>query len=405
MKYFRPTYFQPSICLSTRIKRLQGTVNFQPSTFNFQLSIIVLLLLSTPAFAQLDSIARTNVVLSPFGGFIVPHHKSMSHLIQGHSYGVHVYAMQMVNGTKYWHEAYNLPEHGIDFTFTNTGNPSQLGQQYSTSYLLNLPLNVKRYDEDALHVYNYGFRHWMGLGIGLGYTTRRWDLETNHQAAVLGSRINVALSLQYAARLVSFKQGELRAGIRLSHLSNGAFQLPNLGTNNAGLFVSYVAGRNRSAFMKVIPVPTLEKYAFSIGAVGGLKEIPPPTGRKYVAIVLSLLGEKRVSYKSAFGIGLDAFYDSSLRPLIDQRSNVMPTPNEIMQVGAVFSYSLLFDRFALKIQQGVYVWDAQRVNGSLYHRVGLRYAVGSHVYAQLTLKTHFAKADYGELGIGYMLRK
>jgi hypothetical protein len=157
--------------------------------------------------------------------------------------------------------------------------------------------------------------------------------------------------------------------------------------------------------MKVIAPPQLEKYRWSCGVVSGLKEIPPPTGRKYVTLVVSALAERRVSYKSAFGLGLDGFYDSSLRLLIQQRTDAMPSPSGVMQLGAVFSYSLFFDRFALKIQQGYYLLDSRRLNGSLYHRVGLRYDFSKHLYAQLSLKTHFAKADYGELGIGYILRR
>lgn len=355
--------------------------------------------------AQLDSAANWCLAISPHGGFVMPHHKSMAHLIQGHSTGCHVYAKRLVDGTKYWHEAYNMPEQGIDFTFTNTGNPAQLGQQYSLSYLLNLPLNGKRYVEDYLRITPRGYVHWLGLGLGMGYSTKRWDLETNHQAAVLGSQVNVAISLQYSTRLFSFRTGELRAGLRMSHLSNGSFQLPNLGTNNAGVFLSYVAGKNRASYMKVIPMPKFEKNIFSVGVVSGLKEIAPPTGRKYAAVVLSALFERRVSYKSAFGVGLDGLYDSSLRPLIQQRTDELVAPIHVMQLGAVFSYSLFFDRFALKIQQGYYLADAWRINGSLYHRVGLRYNLGHHMYAQLTLKTHFAKADYGELGIGYVFRK
>lgn len=367
--------------------------------------LVVVLAFSLNASAQLDSAARWCLAVSPHGGFVVPHHKSISHLIQGHSTGVHLYAKRLVDGTKYWHEAYNAPEHGVDVSFTNTGNPAQLGQQYSTSYMLNLPLNGKRYVDDWLRIFNRGYRHWLGLGLGMGYSTKHWDLETNHQAAVLGSQFNVAISLQYSARLVSFEHAELRAGIRMSHLSNGAFQLPNLGTNNAGVFVSYVMGSNRASYMKVIAEPKWEKYIFSCGVVSGLKEIPPPTGRKYAAVVLSVLAEKRISYKSAFGLGCDGFYDSSLRPLVKQREGEQVTPAQVMQLGAVFSYSLFFDRFSLKIQQGYYLADAWRLNGSLYHRVGLRYAFGKHLYAQLTLKTHFAKADYGEIGFGYVIRK
>jgi len=358
-----------------------------------------------PAVAQLDSTERWSLSVAAHGGFVIAHHKSMAHLVQGHSSGVHVYAKRLVNGTKFWHEAYNIPEHGVDVTYTNTGNPQQLGQQFSISYLLNLPLNGKRYVEDFLRIQNHGYRHWLGLGLGMGYSTRSWDLETNHQAAVLGSQGNVAISLQYSARVLALKSGEIRAGFRLSHFSNGAFQLPNLGTNNAGLFVGYVVGGNRSSFMRIVPEPKREKYAVSVGLVAGLKEIPPPTGRKYAALVFSTLAEKRVSYKSAFGFGLDVLFDSSTKPLVQQRRDILIRDTEALQLGAILSYSLFFDRFSLKIQQGYYLVDQQRINTILYHRVGLRYGIGKHVYAQLTLKTHFAKADYGELGFGYVLRK
>jgi hypothetical protein len=191
----------------------------------------------------------------------------------------------------------------------------------------------------------------------------------------------------------------------MSHFSNGAFQLPNLGTNNAGVFLSYVAGKNPSTYMKVMAEPAIEKYIFSCGLVSGLKEIPPPTGRKYIAAVWSLLGERRLSYKSAVGVGVDVLFDSSVKPLVEQRTDDVIRSREAVQLGALFSYSLFFDRFSLKIQQGYYLVDKQRLNGSLYHRVGLRYSMGKHLYAQLTLKTHFAKADYGELGIGCVIRK
>jgi hypothetical protein len=401
MKYIRCASVPAFICIALQYRKLQRS--------KFSLLFAALLLFfslhSMPVFAQLDSIGRWSLAVSPQGGFVIPHHKSIAHLIQGHSVGCHLYAKKLVNGSNYWHEAYNVPEHGVDATYISTGNPGQLGNQFAVSYFLNLPLNGKRYVDDWLRISTPGYRHWLGLGLGMGYATKRWDLQENHQAAVLGSQGNVAISLQYSGRIAAFNTGEIRAGIRLTHLSNGAFQLPNLGTNNAGLFLSYVVGGNRSSFMKIIPAPTIEKYILSFGLVSGLKEIPPPTGRKYVAAVFSLLGERRVSYKSAFGVGMDVLFDSSVKPLVKQRTDYVIRDVEALQLGALLSYSLFFDRFSLKIQQGFYLMDKQRLNGTLYHRAGLRYAIGKNFYAQLTLKTHFAKADYGEIGMGYVIRK
>jgi hypothetical protein len=368
-------------------------------------SLVVLLILTKSLSGQQDSSSRWSLNISPQMGFIIPHHASLEHLIQGHSVGVHVYANRKVDGSRHWHRAYNFPECGLDISVINSGNKQQLGNQFSSSYLVNLPLNKGKYRIGNGDNSVTRFRHWIGLGIGMGYSTQRWDLETNHQAPMLGSRINAAISLQYSVRLVSFNNGDLRAGFRILHFSNGAFQLPNLGTNNAGVFMSYAAGKRSHEVINSLSLPIVEKYIMSAGLSAGLKEILPPNGRKYIASVVSFLGERRLSYKSAFGIGLDVLCDLSAPSLVEQRSGIRPETSLAVQLGGLLSYSLFFDRLSLKIQQGFYLRDSLKLNGSLYHRFGLRYVLSDRMFAQLSLKTHFAKADYGELGIGYLLRK
>lgn len=336
---------------------------------------------------------------SPHYGYIVPHTSQMVHLIQGHAYGFFTSYYKPVNNTKMWHSAYNFPEQGVDFGYINTGNLRQLGSQFALKYWLDLPLNRSRIDLNPES--KNGYRHWIGLGLGVGYTTRIWDLETNHQSAVLGSQINASLNLQYAMRLFDFNRGEVRFGLRISHFSNGAFQLPNLGTNNAALFLAYhfrsTEGQNLIPQEIIIP----EKHRFTIAASGGLKEIPPPTGKKFGVGVLSLLAEKRISYKSSFGIGTDVFYNSSLHELMERKEEGKVNKSMALQNGWLVSYTMHFDDFELKMQQGVYVLDHWKVDGTFYHRFGLRYRINEHVFASVMLKTHFAKADYGEFGMGY----
>ncbi len=328
----------------------------------------------------------------------------MQHLVQGHSYGIQLGAFRKASGKSFWHHAYNQPEQGVDFCFINTGNPSQLGQQYSVSYLLNLPLNrsesklsARQLEKSRKH------KHWLGLGIGMGYVTRIWNLETNHQAAVIGSHGNVALTLQYSTRLYQSKNSELRTGLRISHFSNGSYQLPNLGTNNASVFLRY-SFNNKNVEMTSKPeIPVWKKYHVSVAALGGVKEITPPTGKKYGVGVLSILGEKRVSYKSSFGLGYDMLYNSSLQVLMNRKLDSPISSGHTIQHGILFSYTLHFNEFELKMQQGIYVHDQYKIDGRFYHRFGLRYLINEHLFVQLTLKTHFAKADYGELGVGWRM--
>lgn len=337
--------------------------------------------------------------IAPHYGFIMPHRSEMTHLIQGHSYGFFASYYRPLNKTAMWHSAYNFPEQGIDLGYINTGNQRQLGSQFAVKYWLELPLN--RFDPSETSFVGRGFQHWIGLGLGIGYATKAWDLENNHQSAVLGSQINNSLNLQYSVRLFEFGTSELRAGLRISHLSNGAFQLPNLGTNNACIFLSYHHKNVTDKSLERIEVIVPEKYRLTASISGGLKEIPPPTGKKYGIGVFSFLAERRLTYKSSVGIGTDVFYNSAIYALLERRTEGSIKRSNAIQNGLLLSYTLHFDDFELKMQQGFYIRDNWKVDGTLYHRFGLRYRINEHVFASLMLKTHFAKADFGELGMGY----
>ncbi len=339
-------------------------------------------------------------------GYIPPHREEMKHLIQGHSYGFSASFMRKSNGKKYWHHAYNLPEYGMDALFNYSGNKDQLGYLLDIKYMLNLPLHRHREEWQYYSITKARhYRHWLGMGIGMAYNTKRWDMESNHQATVLGSHINAAITLQYSTCILQTSTFQWRAGLRVSHLSNGAFQIPNLGINNLSLMTGIYRKAHSRYISTETPVSNHTKgIKISAALSGGLKEIPPPTRKKFGIGVLSLLLDKRISYKSSFGAGLDVMYNSALqKQLSDNRGTT--SVGKTTQAGAIFSYTLHFDQFEFKIQQGVYVKDTWKNDGVLYNRFGLRYWVNQKLFAAIMLKTHFAKADYIECGLGYLLHQ
>jgi len=74
----------------TQLAHLFLARNLTLQTFNLQLSTFLFFFLytSVAASAQLDTAARWNLVVSPHAGFVIPHHKSMAHLIRGIHWGV-----------------------------------------------------------------------------------------------------------------------------------------------------------------------------------------------------------------------------------------------------------------------------------------------------------------------------
>lgn len=342
-----------------------------------------------------------HVVIQPQFGFIIPHRSEMQHLIKGHSCGANLQFLKQTSGKKPWHQAYGLPLHGVDVFFNDTGNRDQLGQQLALSYMVKLALRRQKKTTGKKNP----FFHHLGLGVGVGYQTRTWDLESNYQAQVIGSPLNAALTLEYSVRIVRFKQLGIYAGLRMTHFSNGAFTLPNLGTNNVALQTSFQWGERRIRVGNMIQ-PQKEVFGeWHVSVAGGLKEITPPNGRKYASIVLSGLYDRRVSVKSSFGTGPDLFFNNAVKALRNRFSEEPQGWEKCAQLGWVLSYGLHFDRMALRIQQGFYLVNTWQADGSYYQRVFLRYRVNDHLSLQIGLKTHFAKADHAELGLGYIFGK
>ncbi len=351
--------------------------------------------------------------ISPHYGFIAAHTPQMEHLIQGHSRGISGSILWGSTRRALWEGKYNFPDAGIDFFVNNTGNYKQLGTQITGTFFMDLPLNKVQYKKGKTRSEDEYVEPWhrLGLGIGVGYSSKIWDLENNRQANVLGSQLNVGIVLQYKIDIWETSAYAIQTGMRITHYSNGALQLPNLGTNNLSVFTAF---RWKNRRYREIPKENVEdqergiigwitfirSWHQSLGLFVGLKEIPPPYGKKFTTLSLSYLLDRRQSFKSSFGIGLDIFRNSSIGVLLERRDN-NDRQIDIIQSGAVLSYTLHFDEFEFKIQQGFYLRDKWKDNGFLYHRFGLRYLLSEKVFLNLMLKTHFAKADHGELGIGY----
>lgn len=279
-------------------------------------------------------IVDSSFALAPHYGFIAAHTPSMEHLIQGHSRGISASILWSSTRYKPWEGQYNFPDFGIDVFVNNTGNPEQLGTQITSTFFLDLPLNKTKFTKGLKRTEDVYVEpwHWLGLGIGIGHSSKTWDLETNRQANVLGSKLNAAIVLQYKIDILERSNYAIQAGLRITHYSNGALQLPNLGTNNLSVFTAF---RWKNRRYREIPKENVEvqergvigwitfirSWHQSLGLFVGLKEIPPPYGKKFTTLSLSYLLDRRQSTKSSFGIGLDVFRNSSIGVLLERRDN------------------------------------------------------------------------------------
>jgi hypothetical protein len=348
--------------------------------------------------AQVDTLGKKHLIVSGLMGSIVPHRAEMTPLIQGYSYAGSIQWMKRPTMPK-WRIYQRFPMTGYDLYFSTTGNPRQLGQQLALSYMIYRPYGKHR-------------KCWYGMGLGVGYSSKIWDLDNNHQAPVISTRLNCALSLHFQYALFSTLSKEHLIGLRMTHMSNGAYQLPNLGTNQFQL--SYTI-KPRMELPKgpmwitdELPVYHSSRW-ISLHVAAGLKEIYQPLGRKYPVYNLQLNYARMMNYRHRWSVGMDYLYQPGLEKLFEMNSNQSSSPKNWQQWGATLGYQSIFGFTTFAIQQGVYLKTDWKNNGPFYQRLSIRRncmklakinSYFNRVYITAALFTHWAKADHFEFGCG-----
>ncbi len=350
-------------------------------------------------FAETDARQGFSAASSFNYGFIIPHRTSMAHLVTGHAYGYEFNLALPTDGSRPWHCIYNYPVTGVKIYHMSLGNDQVLGTATAVIPYIDFPL-VRR---ERL-VFSFA------LGSGLGYNSRHFNRISNHSNNAIGSGVNgimhgcFSLSWNIASRLC------FRQSLTITHFSNGGFQMPNLGINIPSLGAGIVYSLSPpSSFCRQnrdsLSLPD-KNIRYTVIFTGGLKEVYPALGPRYAAYTVFAGAMKPLSFKSSLGGGANLFYDYSVkaRMRIDDASAAVPEYKNF-RLGVYISHELTVSRLSVIAQMGVYVLDYYRKDGPVYHRAGLLYRVNKNLVASFTLKTHYAKADYLEAGLGYVFMK
>ena len=355
----------------------------------------LLLLLFVSAAIKAQYQPGKDFILSGQGhyGFIIAHHNSVAHLVKGHIYGGEINYIFRTDGCKAWQQSHNYPEIGFCVVHLYLANPQELGNLNAVYPFINFRLN-KPEKKVSLK---------LRIGTGLAHISKPFNRLTNPKNNVIGSHVNGFVNIRLHTSMALSNALRLEAGVGLSHASNGAIETPNLGLNMAtvNLGLGYIFGNKDCIYKR----DTLSKYEKqwhpSVIAVVGFKELETPLGSRYTVTGLQFNMYRRTSHKNSFGGGVEAAYNEATKKVWMDDSVSNPTFSQIAQVGVKAGYAFNIDKLSLPLEFGVYVFKKQDYNGMFFHRIGFRYMVTKHIMANITLLTHWAKADYFEWGIGY----
>jgi hypothetical protein len=326
-------------------------------------------------------------------GFLIAHRPMMNHLPEEHTRSVEATYFFQTGGTKDWHLAYKLPKVGVSVLFTTVGNKKVLGNYIGAYSFFQYPfLNKEKHKI-------YG-----KFGCGLGFTNTVFNQQTNPKNVAISSRVNALINftLLYERQ---FKNSHFSAGLDITHFSNGAGKLPNLGLNLPYFLIGYGHFLNKNESLddtKNLKKPTFNQkpWQYSFIATTSFRDYSTLDNKPKKVFSLTASTQKIFRLGLAYELGFDLIY----KPTIQYYKSVIYKPKEsLFQIGFYNAYLMTLDKLQIIVGMGVYVKDDYFPDDRFYHRVGMRYKIANKLILNLTLKSHWAKADYVEYGIGYTL--
>jgi len=348
------------------------------------------------AIAQEDK--KIVIDANQFYGSVLLHNNDISHLIQAHPAGLILSYNKKTFGTEEWQELYNYPDLGYSFIYQDMNN-DVLGKNYGLYAHYNFYF-FKR---------NLQFR----IGQGIAYTTSPYDKETNFRNNAYGSDFMSSTYAMFNYHKENILKGMgFKAGISLIHYSNANFRAPNTSTNTFALNVGFTYDLDGGKEVTYKTINNIKDYnepiRYNFVFRGGLNESDVINMGQYPFYIFSAYADKRLGRKSGLQLGTDLFFSNFLKELIKYKSIAFPELNvkeddDYKRVGVFVGHELYINKMSFVSQLGYYVYYPFDFEGRTYFRVGLKRYFSDKVFGAITLKSHGAKAEAVEFGIGIRL--
>jgi hypothetical protein len=362
---------------------------------------LLLMCIAANGFAQGELKTPFAIEADAFYGSILEHNPDISHLITEHPTGAWLSYNRKTYGFREAERRYNYPDWGFTAIYQDFNNDI-LGKNYSLYAHMNFYF-LKR---------NLVFR----MGQGVAYATNPYHPETNFLNNAFGSDLlsTTFLKLNYVKENIWEGLG-VHAGFGIIHYSNANFRAPNNSTNTWAFNVGASYLFDHEEFPNYIEIEDgdskshAEKVKFNFALRVGWNESDVVGQGQFPFYVASMFADKRINYKSTLQAGVDVFESKFLEEFITFRGVAFPEEGfsgdeDYRRVGVFIGHELRFHKTAFVSQLGYYVYWPFPFENRIYNRLGLkRYFYKDKIFAAVTVKAHWAKAEGVEFGIGYRL--
>lgn len=334
-------------------------------------------------------------------GFLIAHHLEME-TFNRHLPSFEINLARSTYGKNQWEALYKYPLTGVSYWNAWLGERQILGQAHAVMPFISFPL--LKSDKSELN-----FR----LAAGMGYLTKKFDRIENYKYIAIGSHLNAAINLMFEYRWKPVEHLQLSAGVQLMHFSNGSIKTPNFGLNIPSASAGLAFRINKeNPYIKRSMRPSLTMFEFDgrqflevrINSLYGIKTIGEVISENYNVVAGAISVLKPVGYKGRAGLCFDLSYDASDAMYVGIKGVDYNNNLQLLKPGVAVMYEVVLSRLSFPFAIGFYTGGLYKSEGMSYYKLGIQYLVSRNVFTSITLKTHFARADYVALGLGYRFR-
>lgn len=328
-------------------------------------------------------------------GFIAQHTDAIGHLALSHPTGFEIYVKKHTYGKKLWQQLHNYPDVGFSVHYFDFKNP-MLGKAVSVFSFIDFYIIKKKKSELIIKT-----------AAGINYATNPYDRENNNKNVALGSTFAYAFQGRLSYNFQLIDRLKLTTALTLTHFSNGAFKKPNMGINipTANIGLLYYLQKDKPAYIRDDSPPEFDSEPkFNIVFASGVKEIDVIGSGKFPFFTLSIYMDKQISPTNIINIGIDGFYNMATKEEIKIDRGLSDNDHpDFKRAGLVAGHEVLFGKVSLLTQLGIYLYRPYKSDKAIYQRYGLKYRITEQLFAGISLKSHYGKADAVEWGIGVRL--
>lgn len=367
--------------------------------------LIALLLLIVP---EHDTVSAQQQAWSGFGiesnimaGKMIKHTPKFTGPLPDHSYSFELNLVKKTFGQKDWQQRRNYPQIGLGFYYNNYNMPDVYGQVFGI------------FPNIQLHIIRSGNFEWtVRAGMGVCYDTRPYERfpVSNTENVAIGSHWNNISPFSTHVRWSINAHWDLQAGFNFSHVSDAAFQQPNLGINMYGAHIGVryfpVTSRPEKQVRDLTPL----KNRWLVQARAGMAfiESNPADGPLNPVYIGAVYLSKRYWSKNKVYAGFDYYYNSAKYARLKSIEHFEGSEYTQSTQAAIFlGNEFLVGRLGILFQAGYYLHRMDEQKEKLYQKLGGNFYIVQRergpikeVFCSAILKTHMANAELFEMGIG-----